>query len=186
MHKGFTSALLVLLFLSGPVLSAEPPAARDYQKANELVAGRKYREAIALYRGILAAPPPTVAVGEIHARIGDACFKLADYRGALEAYRRAIRDPKLSDKAQTQYWIGFCAFLAGRDAEAVDELLKVAELYPGAKAWGATSYYWAGRASERMGRKEEAAEYYRRAAGGSPRTTQGKFAMKKAEAVKEK
>jgi hypothetical protein len=34
-----------------------------------------------------------------------------------------------------------------------------------------------------MGKKEQAAEYYRKA-GGSGRSTQGRFAQKKAEAVK--
>jgi hypothetical protein len=37
-----------------------------------------------------------------------------------------------------------------------------------------------------MGRKAEAAEYYRKAAGGNGKTTQGKFARKKAEAAKGK
>lgn len=184
MHKGLLPALLAVLFLSAAALAVEPQATRDYKKANDLAAARKYRDAITLYRKLLADPPAKVGPGDIHSRIGDACFKMADYRGALDAYRKAIRDPKLSDKAQTQYWIGFCAFLSGRDAEAVDELLKVAALYPDAKAWGATSYYWAGRASERMGRKEQAAEYYRRA-GGNGKSTQGKYAMKKAEKLKE-
>jgi TolA-binding protein len=68
----------------------------------------------------------------------------------------------------------------------VAELLKVPQLYPDAQAWTVTAYYWAGRASERMGRKAEAAEYYRKAAGGNGKTTQGKFARKKAEAAKGK
>lgn len=185
MYKGLVPAVLAVLFFSGSAMAAEPQASREYQKANDLAAGRKYQDAIALYRKLLADPPAKVPVGDIHTRIGDACFKLADYRCALDSYRKAVRDPRLADKAQTQYWIGFCSFLLGRDAEAVDELLKVTVLYPDSKVWGATSYYWAGRASERMGKKEQAAEYYRRA-GGNGKSTQGKFAMKKATEAEKK
>ncbi len=46
-----------------------------------------------------------------------------------------------------------------------------------------TAYYWAGRASERMGRKDQAAELYRKA-GGKGTSTQERFAMKKANAIK--
>jgi hypothetical protein len=49
--------------------------------------------------------------------------------------------------------------------------------------WVNTAFYWAGRASERMGRKEQAGEFYRKA-GGNGKSVQGKFALKKAEAVK--
>jgi TolA-binding protein len=70
----------------------------------------------------------------------------------------------------------------GSDAEAVAEFLKIPELYPSSGMWVGTAYYWAGRASERRGKTEEAAEYYRKA-GGNGRSTQGRFALKKAEAV---
>jgi tetratricopeptide (TPR) repeat protein len=70
----------------------------------------------------------------------------------------------------------------GRDDEAVKELLKVPVLHPDAKVWASTAYYWAGRASERMGRRDEAAEFYRKAAGTGT-SMQGRFARKKAEAV---
>jgi hypothetical protein len=78
--------------------------------------------------------------------------------------------------------VGFCCYLVGRDAEAVNELLKVPALHPDAKAWVSTAYYWAGRASERMGKRDAAAEFYRKAAGTGS-STQGTFARKKAEAV---
>ncbi len=110
-------------------------------------------------------------------------FSLADYQHALDAYRRALKEQKPVERAQTQYWIGFCAFLLGRDAEAVTEFLKIPESYPASGMWVGTAYYWAGRASERMGRKEQAAELYRKA-GGKGTSTQERFAMKKANAIK--
>ena len=59
------------------------------------------------------------------------------------------------------------------------------ENYPSERMWVGTAYYWAARACERMGRKEQAAELYRKA-GGNGKSTQERFAMKKAEAIKSK
>jgi len=179
------SCILTFLLATGQSLAAESPAVRDYQAANKFSAAGGYSDALVLYRQVLSAGPSDIADGDVHNRIGDIYFRLGDYPHALASYRKALADPRLADRPQTQYWVGFCSFLVGRDAEAVTELLKVPTLYPDAKAWGSTSYYWAGRASERMGKKEQAAEYYRKA-GGSGRTTQAKFAQKKAAAVKGK
>ena len=176
------AAVAVILF-SSAAPAAETASSRDYRAADRYYASGKYQEALTLYKKTLSFPPDKLTPGDINNKIGDTYFRLADYGHALEAYRKAVRDQRLSDRPQTQYWIGFCCFLVGRDAEAVDELLKVPALYPDAAAWGTTSYYWAGRASERMGKKEQAAEYYRKAGGGG-RSTQSKFAQKKSEAVK--
>lgn len=183
MKKGLLFAVLMLALLCGRSFAVETASAGYYRAANKMVEAKKYDEALALYRKTLSAPPDDVAPGDIHAKIGDVHFRTANYRGALDAYRLAVRDQNHVDRAQTQYWIGFCCFLVGRDAEAVDELLKIPKLYPDSKAWGSTAYYWAGRASERMGKKEQAAEYYRKA-GGNGKSTQSKFARKKADAVK--
>jgi TolA-binding protein len=112
----------------------------------------------------------------------DKLFSDGNYSGALDAYRGAITSQKPADRPQTQYWIGFCCLMQGKDAEAVKEFLKIPENYPSEGRWVSTAYYWAGRASERLGRKEQAAEFYRKA-GGSGTSTQERFAMKKAEAV---
>jgi len=183
MKKGLVVAVLALILFSGRSFAFETASSGYYRAANKMVEAKKYDEALALYRKTLSAPPDDVAPGDIHAKMGDIHFRKADYRGALDEYRSALRDPKHVDRPQTQYWIGFCCFLVGRDAEAVDELLKVPAHYPDAGAWGSTAYYWAGRASERLGKKEQAAEYYRKA-GGNGKSTQSKFARKKAAAVK--
>jgi tetratricopeptide (TPR) repeat protein len=185
MMQRFLPAATALVLLWTAAVAAEPASSRDLRDADRLFASGKYQEALVLYHKALSAPPYGLTAGDINSKIGDAHFRVADYRNALNAYRKAVRDQRPADRAQTQYWIGFCCFLVGRDAEAIDELLKVPALYPDAKAWGTTAYYWAGRASERMGKKEQAAEYYRRA-GGNGKSTQGKFARKKAEAVKVK
>ncbi len=184
MNKGLIFAVLTLVLLCGRSLAVETASAGYYRAANKMVEAKKFDEALALYRKTLSAPPDDVAPGDIQAKIGDIHFRTGNYRGALDAYRLAIRDQNHADRAQTQYWIGFCCFLVGRDAEAVDELLKVPKQYPDSKAWGSTAYYWAGRASERLGKKEQAAEYYRKA-GGNGKSTQSKFARKKAEKMKQ-
>ena len=185
MKKGFLFIIATYILLMSTVIAAEPAVSGDLGKADKLFASGKYQEALTLYKKTLTTPPDSLTSGDINCKIGDTYFRLADYGHALDAYRAAIRDQRPADRPQTQYWIGFCSFLIGRDAEAVDEFLKIPALYPDAKAWGSTAYYWAGRASERMGKKEQAVEYYRKA-GGNGRTTQSKFAEKKAEAVKGK
>ena len=177
------SFLLLLLPYGASLASGPPPASKEYKKANKLFAAAKYQEALSLYRQALAAPPEDVPLSDIHTKIGDSYFRLGLYTNALNAYRSALLGQKRSERVQTQYWIGFCCFLSGRDAEAVEEFLKIPEIYPSSGMWVSTAYYWAGRASERMGRKEQAAEYYRKA-GGNSKSTQGRFAMRKAEAAK--
>jgi tetratricopeptide (TPR) repeat protein len=184
MKKVLLLVIAAVIMISSAAPAAETPSSRDYRAAEKLFASRKYEEALPLYKKALSPPPDGLTPGDVQNKIGDTYFRLADYGQARDAYRRAVRDQRPADRPQTQYWIGFCSFLTGRDAEAVDELLKVPALYPDAKAWGSTSYYWAGRASERMGKKEQAAEYYRKA-GGNGKSTQSKFAQKKAEKLKE-
>jgi tetratricopeptide (TPR) repeat protein len=174
--------LMMLLPCSPSHASNVSSASRDYRKANALYASNQFQDAISLYQKLLASPPQGVTVNDIHTRIGDSYFRLGSFNNALDAYRAALRDQKESERPITQYWIGFCCFLLHRDAEAVDEFLKIPQRYPRAGMWVGTAYYWAGRASERMGKTEEASNYYRKA-GGNGRSTQGKFAIKKAEAV---
>jgi tetratricopeptide (TPR) repeat protein len=179
--RSFSLGLFLVLVI-GSAGAGESPAHSDYRTANRLFRDQKYREALMLYQRALSAPPNNVSPGDIHRRIGDSYFQLGDFQNALTAYRAAVADPKLADKAQAQYWVGFCCYLVGRDTEAVNELLKVPALPSDAKAWASTAYYWAGRASERMGRKEDAAEFYRKAAGTGT-SSQGTHARKKAAAV---
>jgi tetratricopeptide (TPR) repeat protein len=173
---------LLLVLVIGKAGAGESFASSDFRTANNLFSDQKYREALVLYQRALSVPPDNVSTGDIHRRIGDSYFQLGDFQNALAAYRAAVSDPLLADKAQAQYWVGFCCYLVGRDAEAVNELLKVPALHPDANVWASTAYYWAGRASERMGRRDEAAEFYRKAAGTGT-SMQGRFARKKAEAV---
>ena len=185
MKTSILSSILILTLLTSLSFALEALSSREYQDANRLYAAGKFPDALVRYRQALATRPADRAAGDVQCRIGDIYFRMGDYPNALASYRNALGDRSLRDRPQTQYWVGFCCFLVGRDAEAVTELLKVPTLYPDSKAWGSTSYYWAGRASERMGNKEQAAAFYRKA-GGNGRSTQGKFAMKKAEAVKGK
>jgi len=182
----FVMSFLIMFLPCGLLYAAATqPAVKEYRKANKLFAAAKYREAIILYKRVLIAPPDDVPVSELHTKVGDSYFRLSSFKNALDSYRSALREQKRSERPQTQYWIGFCCFLLGRDNEAVTEFLKIPEFYPESGMWVATSYYWAGRASERMGKKDIAAEYYRKA-GGNGRSAQGRVALKRAEEAKGK
>jgi tetratricopeptide (TPR) repeat protein len=174
---------LLTLYAVPSAAFAQPAASDDYLRADRLFAAARYQEALPLYHKALKAPPASVPVSDIYTRIGDSYFQLGGFRDALGAYRKALDLQKPAEQPQTRYWIGFCSFLLGRDAEAVAEFLKIPELHPDAGMWVSTAYYWAGRASERMGKKDQAAGLYRKA-GGSGKSTQGRFAIKRAEEVK--
>ena len=184
MRKSLLILILVMFFpvVPSPAFSMAN-ITKDYKKANKLFESGKYKDAIPVYKQVLEALPEDIPLSDIYTRIGDSYFNLGSYKNALSAYRGALRDQKRSQRATTQYWIGFCAFLLGRYAEAEKELLKIPEFYPASGMLVGTSYYWAGRAAEKQGKKADAAEYYKKA-GGNGKSVQGKFAMKKAEAAK--
>ena len=184
MGKRLWVSVVIILLPYGPSHASDVPSpAQQYRAANKLFAAARYKDAIALYRLLLASPPEQVPLGDIYTRIGDSYFRLGDYKNAIPAYRSALESQKDAERPATQYWISFCLLLMGNDAEAVTEFLKIPERYPTSGMWVVTAYYWAGRASERAGNIEDAAEYYRKA-GGNGRSTQGMFALRKAEAMK--
>ena len=174
--------IIIIAFYGLPYSAIGQSAPREYVKADQLFSQGRYAEAIRLYQAVLSSSSQTLSPGLLHTRIADSFFRLTDYQRALDAYSQALKDQQPAERAQTQYWIGFCTFLLGRDAEAVTEFLKIPESYPASGMWVGTAYYWAGRASERMGRKEQAAEFYRKA-GGKGQSTQERFAMRKAKNV---
>jgi len=181
----FIVSLVVLGLYALPHIACGQTGSREYVQADQMFSKGRYSEAIRLYQTVLSSPPGAISPGLLHTRIADSYFRLADYQHALDAYRQAIIYQKPIERAQTQYWIGFCVLLLGRDAEAVTEFLKIPESYPSSGMLVGTAYYWAGRASERMGKKEQAAELYRKA-GGKGTSAQERFAIKKADAVKAK
>jgi TolA-binding protein len=183
MKKSLLKTVLFLVAVLGYSNAiAGQAASQEYNKANRLFSEGKYSDALAVYQRVLAAHPGEAAAGKVQSRIGDCHFQLHDYQSALHAYRGALPKQNDSERPPTQYWIGFCTFLLGNDKDAVAEFLKIPKRYPSSGMWVGTAYYWAGRACERMGDKAKAAEYYRKA-GGKGSTTQGRFAIKKAEAV---
>lgn len=175
--------VIVLCFDTGIAAQSAPRVVEDYGRAEKLFAAGRYEEAIPLYEKVLAAHPSHLSSGDILIKIADSHFRLGNFKKALDAYRAAVRARSRSERVETQYWIGFCCFLLGRDNEAVAELLKIPALYPDSGMWVPTAYYWAARASERMGNKDQAAEYYRKA-GGNRRSIQGRFALGRAEKIK--
>jgi len=184
MGKSLVVSFLILCMPFGLSLASDSRLSLgDYRTANKLFASGQHRDALSLYQRLLVAPPEGVPVSELQTRIGDSWFSLGNFKNALEAYRKALSEQSETDQPATQYWIGFCCFLLGRDGEARAEFLKIPEQFPWSGRWVSTAYYWAGRVSERMGKPDEAAAYYRKA-GGNGKTTQGKFALKKAEAAR--
>lgn len=182
MLRTLAAVLLVFFTLQAAPVHADGSVG-DYRRANRLFAAGKYRDALSLYERLATSPPADASLGYIYSRIGDGYFQLGDFGRALSAYRRALRSLKRSERVEIQYWIGFCCFLLGRDQEAVAELLKIPDLYPDSGMWTSTAYYWAGRASERMGRKDKAVEYYKKAGAGG-KGSQAGFALKRAAGVK--
>lgn len=181
--ESFVLPLIILGLCFLPQITRAQTNPREYRQADEMFAKGRYPEAIRLYRAALSASSGGLSPGLLHARIADSYFRLNDYQHALDAYHQAFNVQKPDERAQTQYWIGFCCLLLGRNDEAVTEFLKIPESYPSSGMLVGTAYYWAGRASERMGKKEQAAELYRKA-GGRGTSTQERFAMEKAKAVK--
>ena len=182
-RKLFIVSLMILGLYALPQITSGQSLPPEYIQADQMFSKGRYSDAIGLYQAMLSSPSSAIYPGLIHTRIADCFFRLDDYQHALDAYRRAFKGQKPDERAQTQYWIGFCALLLGRNSEAVTEFLKIPENYPTSGMLVGTAYYWAGRASERMGRKDQAVELYRKA-GGKGTSTQGRFAMKKANAVK--
>ncbi len=183
MGKSLWISILVMLLPYGLSHASDMRSpVQEYRTANKLFDAARYKEAIPLYQMLLVSPPQQVPLSDVYTRIGDSYFRLGEYKNALSAYRSALVSQKEAERPATQYWIAFCCFLMGNDVEAVNEFMKIPELYPSSGMWVGTAYYWAGRASERRGKMEEAAEYYRKA-GGKGGSTQGRFALKKAEAV---
>ncbi len=175
---------LVILFLSLVPANAFAGQSADQEvvKANRMYTDGKYFDALEVYQRVLKVPSSHISKGEIYSHIGDCYFRVQDYQNALNAYRCALPNQQRSKQPPTQYWIGFCAFLLGKNNEAITEFLKIPENYPSSGMWVGTAYYWAGRACERMGKKGLAADFYRKASGAG-KSIQERFALKKAEKI---
>jgi len=183
MRKALVLLIIAAFLPSGAIFaSGETAAGSNYKKANALFSSAHYKEALPLYESILSSSSEKIPVGDVYTRIGDSHYRLGSYQNAIHAYQGALARQDRAAQPGTQYWIGFCYFLLGRDDQAVAEFLKIPELYPEAGMWVGTAYYWAGRCSEKLGKKDLALQYYKKA-GGNGKSTQGRFAMKKAERV---
>jgi tetratricopeptide (TPR) repeat protein len=176
--------LIFAAFLPGGAAFAisETDAVAHYKQANALYSSAHYQEALPLYESVLTTTSEKVPAGDVYTRMGDCYYRLGSYQKASYAYQGALSFQARTVQPGTRYWIGFCYFLMGRHDQAAAEFLKIPELYPESAMWVGTAYYWAGRSSEKLGKKELARQYYKKA-GGNGKSTQGKFAMKKAERV---
>ena len=180
MKKSLQTAFCIIILALACSMTHASTADREYSKANKLFSMGKYSEAIASYQSVLANPSRNISTGLLHTRIADCYFRLEDYRNARESYRRALKEQKEFEQPATRYWIAFSTFLMGKNDEAVNEFLKIPELYPDSGMWVSTAYYWAGRVCERMGKKKLAADYFRKA-GGKGKSAQERFALEQAE-----
>ncbi len=184
MRRNLLGVILILFASIAPSSTiAGSSISPAYAKAERLFAAGKYADALNFYKQALENKTGETPAGEVKSRIGDCYFRLQDYSSARNAYRDALLLQKLSQRPPTQYWIGFCTFLLGKDEEAITEFLKIPEVYPTSGMWVGTAYYWAGKAAERMGKKELAKEYYLRA-GGKGMSSHEQFAIKKADEMR--
>ena len=184
MRKALVLLIFAALLPSGATFaSSESNAASNYKKANVLFSLAHYQEALSLYESVLSSSEK-IPAGDVYTKIGDSYYRLGSYQNAIHAYQGALIHQDRTAQPGTRYWIGFCYFLLGRHDQAVTEFLKIPELYPDAGMWVGTAYYWAGRSCEQQGRKDLALQYYKKA-GGNGKSTQGRFAMKKAERVRQ-
>jgi len=185
MQKTFSVIFIIVLLVLFNNISCASTSEEEYRKANKQFVKGNYSQAVRIYQQLVADPACNISPGILYIRLADSYFKLEDYRNALYAYRRALSKQKASDRPATQYWIGFSTFMLGEKADAVNEFLKIPELYPNSGMWVSTAYYWAGRVCEQMGEKELAAKYLGKA-GGSGRSSQERFALDKAKKLKDK
>jgi len=182
MRKTLLPAVMIFLFCCLSNAKADQTVDGELAKAGTLYSEARYTEALSLYERLLNARSGKVSSGFVLMRIGDCQFHLADYQGAIRAYRVALEYQQGPERPATQFWIGFSTFLLHKDADAVAEFLKIPERYPASGMWVSTAYYWAGKVSEHMGKREQAAAYYHKA-GGTGASTQERFALKKAETM---
>jgi len=186
MRKVFVLYIIAAFLPCGATFaSSETAAANNYKKANAMFSSAQYQEALPLYESVLSSSSEKIPDSDVYTRMGDSYYRLGSYRSAIHAYQGALANQDRTAQPGTQYWIGFCYFLMGRHDQAVSEFLKIPELYPEAGMWVGTAYYWAGRSCEQQGKKDLALQYYKKA-GGNGKSTQGRFAMKKAEKVRSK
>jgi len=182
MRKTFILLMIAAFLPGGASFASSETAADNYKKANALFSSAHYQEALPLYQSVLSSSSGKIPASDVYTRMGDSYYRLGSYRKAIDAYQSAIVDQDRTARPGTQYWIGFCYLLLGRRDQAAAEFLKIPELYPESGMWVGTAYYWAGRSCELQGRKDLALQYYKKA-GGNGKSTQGRFAMKKAERV---
>ncbi len=183
MKKTLLLGVVIFLLFGLSIAQADQAGSRELAKANTLFSEARYTEALSVYQRLLGSRTSNVSSGFLCTRIGDCHFRLADYQSAIHDYRSALQYQKGVERAATQYWIGFSSLLLGKDADAITEFLKIPDLYPESGMWVSTAYYWAGKVCEHMGKKEQAAAYYRKA-GGAGASVQERFALKKAETIK--
>jgi tetratricopeptide (TPR) repeat protein len=181
--------LLILIMLGlpfGVLHGASAPSAStadQIKSADALMGRRNFRAALPLYQSAVNKSPDSTILAELYTRIGDCSFQLGLYENAVNSYWKALPLAHADAQPEIRYWIGFCSFLMGKNEQAVKEFLAIPQLHPQAGIWISTAYYWAGRASERLGQKEEAGRYYKKA-GGNGRSKQGRYALQKADALK--
>ncbi len=183
MRSRFLMSLVVLLLIVAQTNAyGAENAFQRYHEANLLYGRQQYQNALHRYRSLLASQQDRIPPGALYGRIGDCLFQLADYRGALDAYNRALPRQRIVERPTTQFWIGFCHFMLGENRLAASAFLNIPTLYPQAGAWVGTAYYWAGRSYERLGDRANAADCYRKA-GGAGKDSKERFALKRAHEI---
>lgn len=126
----------------------------ELAKAEEMMNGQQYDEAIAAYQAMLAKTP---ALTMLHMQIGRAQRLKKDYDGALASYTTLLAAEPTNDRAKIE--VGMTHLEKGDFAAAETALLEVAESASASRE----VFYNLGEVKFAKGETDEAVTYYQRA-----------------------
>ena len=126
----------------------------ELERAEGMMTGQQYDEAIAAYQAMLAKTP---ALTMLHMQIGRAQRLKKDYNGALASYQTLLAAEPANDRAKIE--IGMTHLEKGDFAAAETALLEVA----GSTSANREVFYNLGEVKFAKGETDEAVSYYQRA-----------------------
>jgi tetratricopeptide (TPR) repeat protein len=138
------------------------------------------------FQQVIQHYPEHTFTGEERLGMGIQLQKQKLYEPAISAFKQVIKnaaDNKL--KTEAQYWIGECYQLQGQLKQAILEYLKVTYLHSEEDMWAVTARFKAGEAYQQLGQWEEAIKLFQKIARDHKDTTQGQYAARRIELLKE-
>ncbi|MFN3322792.1 MAG: tetratricopeptide repeat protein [Bryobacteraceae bacterium] len=122
--RGFRSGLLAFTLATGLAQSPDDLGAKS-RRATQAMAEKRFAEAAALYRELIAAVPGNAG---LHMNLGLALHSTRQYREALEQFETAAR--LQPDLAPAHLLLGMTQLKLGQPAKAIDPLKQALALQP--------------------------------------------------------